>query len=64
MYFGAPVWPLNWRPPYDETIRRISKHGYKGIELIGWDRQALDEYYTDETIDHLKKLISELGLVL
>ena len=62
MYFGVPVWPITWSPPYDETIKRIAEQGYKGIELIGWRRDALDNYYTDETIAGLNKLISGLGM--
>lgn len=49
MYFGAPVWPLQWDPPYDEPIKRLHALGFKGVEMIGWSRKALDEYYTPET---------------
>lgn len=64
MYLGAPVWPLQWNPPYDDTIKHLHELGFKGVELIGWNRQALDEYYTPETIEHLKELIASLGMVI
>ena len=32
--------------------------------MIGWSRKALDEYYTPETIEHLKELIAGLGMVV
>ncbi len=64
MYFGAPVWPLTWNPPYDEAIKRLHALGFKGVEMIGWNRKALDEYYTPETIAHLKELIASLGMVI
>lgn len=64
MYFGAPVWPLKWNPPYDGTINRLHDMGFKGVELIGWDRKALDEYYTKETTDAIKKQVADLGMVI
>ena len=64
MYFGAPVWPLKWDPPYDETIVRLHELGFKGVEMIGWSRKALDEYYTKETIQSLKELVKKLGMVV
>lgn len=63
MYFGAPVWPLKWDPPYDSTIQRLHEMGYKGVELIGWNRKALDEYYTDDTIKALRKQVEDYGMV-
>jgi sugar phosphate isomerase/epimerase len=34
------------------------------VELIAWDREALDSYYTPETIKHLRTLLDDLGLEL
>mgnify|MGYP002529186772 CR=1 FL=1 len=62
MYFGAPVWPLQWNPPYDDTIRRVAAMGFKGVELIGWNRESLTSYYTKQEIGRLRKLISELNM--
>ena len=64
MFFGTPVWPLEWSYPYDKTIKRIADLGFKGVELIGWDAEALNNYYTAETCASLKKLIADLGLIL
>jgi len=42
--------------PYEDAIRRIAKLGFKGIELIAWDRKVLDEYYTQKKIGSLRNL--------
>lgn len=64
MFFGAPVWPFKWEPPYGETIQRLHELGFKGVELIGWNRKVLDEYYTDDTIAKIKNQVKGLGMVL
>lgn len=62
MKLGAPVWPFKWEAPYEETIVRISKLGFDAVELIAWDRQVLNEYYTDEKIEEIRGLVDEEGL--
>ena len=64
MKLGAPVWPLQWHPPYEDAIRRIASLGYRNVELIAWNAQTLTEYYTPERIRDLRALISDLGLEL
>jgi sugar phosphate isomerase/epimerase len=64
MKFGASVWPFKWDTPYDEGIKRIAALGFKAVELIAWDREALDSYYTPQTIKHLRGLLADLGLEL
>jgi sugar phosphate isomerase/epimerase len=64
MKFGASIWPFKWDTPYDDAIERIAGLGFKAIELIAWNREALDEYYTPQTIKHLKSLIADKGLIL
>jgi len=64
MKFGASVWPFKWDTPYDAGIRRIAKLGFQAIELIAWDREALDSYYTPATIKHLRGLLADEGLQL
>lgn len=64
MKFGASVWPFKWDPPYDEGLRRIAAMGFKAVELIAWDRAALDDYYTPQQIKHLRTLLDDLGLEL
>jgi len=64
MKFGACVWPFRWVPPYEHNVRRIAKLGFKGVELIAWDRRVLDEYYTPKRIKDLGELLESLGLEL
>jgi sugar phosphate isomerase/epimerase len=64
MKFGASVWPFKWDAPYDDGIKRIARLGFKAIELIAWDRAALDDYYTPHTIKHLRDMIASEGLAL
>ena len=64
MKFGACVWPFDWRPPYEDTVRRIAGLGFRAVELIAWDRDALDEYYTPQRIRNLRKLLADEGVKL
>lgn len=64
MKFGASVWPFKWEAPYEDTIVRIAKLGFQAVELIAWDREALDEYYTPGKIKELKDIIISEGLEL
>lgn len=64
MKFGAPVWPFQWDPPYEDTIRRIAKLGFKAVELIAWRREVFETYYTPQRIKTLRALINDLGLEL
>src|ERR1051325_10512242 len=64
MRLGAPVWPFQWNPPYEDAVRRIASLGYRNVELIAWNRQALEEYYTPDRIRDLRSLMGDLGLAL
>jgi len=64
MRLGAPVWPFQWNPPYEDAIRRIAALGFRSVELIAWNEQALAEYYTPPRIRDLRALIADLGLQL
>src|SRR5688500_18719851 len=64
MRLGAPVWPFQWNPPYEDAVRRIASLGFRNVELIAWNRQALDEYYTPDRIRGLKSLMAGEGLAL
>ena len=64
MRFGAPVWPFKWDQPYDDAVRRISRLGVRAVELIGWTRRSLDEYYRPSTIANLRAIVEGEGLVL
>jgi sugar phosphate isomerase/epimerase len=62
--FGTTVWTYQWDPPYDDALRRIAGLGFTAVELIAWDRETLETYYTDERIRHLRNLMADLGLEL
>jgi sugar phosphate isomerase/epimerase len=64
MKFGACVWPFKWDPPYEDTLRRIAGLGFKAVELIAWDRETLDTYYTPQRIKDLRALLEDLDLEL
>jgi sugar phosphate isomerase/epimerase len=64
MKLGAPVWPFQWNPPYEDAVRRIAALGFRNVELIAWNRQALEEYYTPARIRELRALMEDLGLSL
>jgi sugar phosphate isomerase/epimerase len=64
MKIGAPVWPFQWNPPYEDAIRRIARLGFEAVELIAWNRAALDEYYTSERIAELRRIMDGEGLPL
>jgi sugar phosphate isomerase/epimerase len=62
--FGASIWPWRWEPPYEATLSRIAKAGFKAVELIAWNREALDSYYTPQKIRELRVKIADEGLEL
>lgn len=64
MKFGTTVWTYQWDPPYEHALRRIAGLGFKAVELIAWNREALDTYYTPQRIKELPALIADLGLEL
>lgn len=64
MKLGAPVWPFQWNPPYEDAIRRIAALGFRNVELIAWNSQALEQYYTPARVRDLRALMDDLGLTL
>ncbi|MBW7886283.1 MAG: hypothetical protein H3C34_27385, partial [Caldilineaceae bacterium] len=64
MKFGASIWPFKWDTPYDEAISRIAALGFQAVELIAWNREVLDSYYTPQEIRKLKNVIASEGLEL
>lgn len=64
MQFGASIWPFQWTPPYEDGIQRLAKLGFKHTELIAWDRDTLDSYYTPQRIRSLKNLLADEGMGL
>ena len=64
MKFGASIWPFKWDPPYEDTLERIAAMGFRAVELIAWDRESLDNYYTPRQIKHLRQVLADLDLEL
>ncbi len=64
MKFGTTVWTYQWRPPYEDALRRIARLGFRAVELIAWDQAVLDSYYTPAKIKELRALLGDLGLEL
>ncbi len=64
MKFGASSWPFQWDPPYENVIKRISSLGFKAIELIAWNGDFLDNYYTPSKVKELRKILAGEGLEL
>jgi sugar phosphate isomerase/epimerase len=62
--FGSSIWPWRWEPPYEATLSRIAKAGFKAVELIAWNREALDTYYTPQKIRELRDTLAGEGLEL
>ena len=64
MKFGASSWPFQWEPPYEDCIRRVASLGFKAIELIGWNVDFLNNYYTPAKIRELKSCLDGEGLMI
>lgn len=64
MKFGASIWPFRWDTPYDEAVRRIAELGFQAVELIAWNREVLDTYYTPQEIKKLRAVLDDTGLEL
>ncbi len=48
----------------EEAIDIIGSLGFDGVELIANSRQDIDEYWTDTTIDRIRKQLERNGLVV
>lgn len=64
MRFGASIWPFQWNPPYDDAIRRLAKSGFRATELIAWNGDILRDYYTDDTVKNLRKVLDGEGVAI
>ncbi len=62
MKFGASSWPFQWDPPYEDCIKRVAGLGFKSIELIGWNEEYLNNYYTKAKIADLKASLQTEGI--
>ncbi len=62
MKFGAGVWPFQWQPPYDDAVQRIANLGFRATELIAWNRDFLNDYYTPSKVMDLRKVLDGEGI--
>jgi sugar phosphate isomerase/epimerase len=62
MQFGVAIWPFQWHPPYEDAIRRVARLVFTQVELIAWDRDTLDTYYTPDRIAALRNLLANEGV--
>jgi sugar phosphate isomerase/epimerase len=62
MKFGASIWPFQWDPPYKDGISRVASLGFEAVELIGWNRELLQEYYTSKKVEELRAFVEDAGL--
>lgn len=64
MRFGASIWPWKWDPPYADAIRRIGRAGFRAVELIAWDEESADSYYTPAEVRRLRDVLDSEGMLL
>jgi len=64
MKFGASSWPFQWEPPYEDCIRRVAGCGFKAIELIAWNPDFLNNYWTKPKVADIKKELANSGIAL
>ena len=64
MRFGASSWPFQWEPPYEDAIRRIAGAGFKAIELIAWNADYLNNYWSTAKIADMKRELANSGIGL
>ena len=57
MRFGASIWPWRWDPPYENAIKRVGKAGFRATELISWNRELFDTYYTPQRIKEIQLVL-------
>ena len=64
MRFGASSWPFQWEPPYEDCIRRVAGVGFKAIELIAWNVDFLENYWSKSKVADIKKELKNSGIGL
>lgn len=64
---GCTVWTFmqpGYHAPYEQAIRKVADAGFDGIELMVNDEKELEEYWTDEKAEEMKRLLKQLNLDL
>lgn len=65
MKLGCCSWNFthpHYEAPYDDAIRTVGELGFEGVEMIVFTQRDLDEYYTPEKIEELRRLIGSYQL--
>lgn len=66
MKIGCAAWCFtkNYHAPYEEAIDIIGRIGFEGLELIVSSVEELNEYYTRDKINRIRKLYCSYNLQL
>ncbi len=64
MKFGASSWPFQWEPPYEDAVRRIAASGFGAMELIAWNADYLENYWTTAKVADIRKELAASGIAL
>jgi sugar phosphate isomerase/epimerase len=64
MQLGLSVWTLQIKPPFENTVKRIADLGFKGVELVAWNIEDFDVYYTQQHRRRIREQLDSLGLNL
>ncbi|HHV61450.1 MAG TPA: sugar phosphate isomerase/epimerase [Firmicutes bacterium] len=67
MKVGCTAWSFTekgYGAPYEDAIKIVGQMGFKGVELIVWSEEDMNNYYTSSKIEELKRLVASNGLVL
>lgn len=67
MKIGCAVWTFtapNYNPPYEQAIETIGELGFDAVELILWDPEDLEAYWTEKKVDELRKLCESYYLAV
>lgn len=67
MKVGCTAWAFTYPgygAPYEDAIRAVGELGFKGVELIVFTQEDLENYYTPAKTTELRKLYQSHGLVL
>jgi sugar phosphate isomerase/epimerase len=64
MKFGAPTWPFQWNPPYQQALRRIAAAGFRATEIVSWNLDVINDYFTPANLTDLKSILDGEGLEL
>ena len=67
MKVGCTAWAFTfpgYAAPYEDAIRAVGELGFKGVELIVFTQEDLDQYYTPAKITELRHLYESYGMTL